>query len=437
MTPRPPRPSLREPITARRVPTLALLCLAVLVALGVEIAAAPPLGAQAPAETTTDDHPRVVGEVHPDRPFVPAVAAGDFLYLSGAIGLDPEAADGSTIPDALADETRSVLDQMRELLARENLDFSRVVEAELFLADARLFGDVSKIWADEVLATPGVLPPARATVEAAVALRDARLELAMTAAREGVEVERIVPEGWPSSSGRPYSWGVRAGDTLFIAGMVANDPATGTWRGGDAAAQTTQVMKNVEAVLHAADYAWGDVARCRVFLADARDYGAVNEAYGRFFDTAPPARSTVQARLVIPDGRVEIQCVAVRDPERRVVLAAGTKAPDRPFSPSIEAGGRLFVAGMVGRGPDGYPDGVEAQTRVALERAKAVLDAAGLGWRDVVSVRVFLADVRYYDAMNRVYQEIFGAPYPARATVGTPLASPEALVEIEVTAVTR
>lgn len=380
--------------------------------------------------------PRVVGDVNPERPFVPAVAAGDFLYLSGAIGLDPES---GAVPADLATESKEVFDYLRGLLKRENLDFDRVVEAELFLSDARYFADVGTIWTDQVLSTPGVLPPARATVEAAIALPSARVELAMTAAREGVEVTRIVPEGWPSTSGRPFSWGVLAGDTLFVAGMVASDPGAGKWLGGDITTQTRQVMQNVETVLRTADMGWGDVARCRVFLADARDYVAMNEAYGSFFgkespSSPPPARSTVQARLMLADGRVEIQCVAVRDPDRKVVLAAGTSPPDRPFSPSIQAGGRLFLAGMVGRGPEGYPAGAEAQTRVALDRAKAVLDAAGLGWDDAVSVRVFLSDVRYYDAMNRVYKEVLGTPPPARATVGTPLASPEALVEIEVTA---
>lgn len=388
----------------------------------------------AAAETaeTSDPAPAVVGEVDPARPFVPAVAAGDFLYLSGAIGLDPKS---GRVPETLAGESRELFAYLKNLLEADGLGFDRVVEAELFLSDSRYFGDVSSHWQDAVLGAPGVLPPARATVEAAIALPTARVELAMTAAREGVEVKSIVPEGWPSSSGRPYSWGVLAGDTLFVAGMVANDPAAGRWLGGDVTAQTERAMQNVESVLTTAGMGWGDVARCRVFLADARDYAAMNAAYGGFFgDAPPPARSTVQARLMLPEGRVEIQCVAVRDPQRKVVLAAGTSPPDRPFSPSIHAGGRLFLAGMVGRGDDGYPEGVETQTRVALDRAKAVLDAAGLGWRDAVSVRVFLADVRYYDAMNRVYKEILGTPPPARATVGTPLASPEALVEIEVTA---
>ncbi|MDA8018759.1 MAG: RidA family protein [Thermoanaerobaculia bacterium] len=408
--------------------------LLVATAAAISLLPASPLSSQdKPDQTDVDARaPRVVGDANPGRPFVPAVAAGDFLYLSGAIGLDRES---GRVPTALAAESKEVFDSLRRLLKLEELDFDRVVEAELFLSDSRYFRDVSNIWTDEVLSIPGILPPARATVESAIALPTARVELAVTAARKGVPVERIVPEGWPATSGRPYSWGVLAGDTLFVAGMVASDPKAGRWVGGDITAQTNQTMRNVETVLDTAGFGWKDVARCRVFLADARDYRAMNAAYGSFFgDAAPPARSTVQARLMLPEGRVEVQCIAVRDAKRRAVLPAGTSPSNLSFSPSILAGGRLFAAGMVGRGPDGYPEGAAAQTRITLDRVKAVLDAADLDWRDVVSVRVFLSDIRYYDDMNRVYSEVVGSPAPARATVGTPLASPEALVEIEVTA---
>ena len=57
-----------------------------------------------------------------------------------------------------------------------------------------------------------------------------------------------------------------------------------------------------------------------------------------------------------------------------------------------------------------------------------------LGWEDVVNSRVFLSDIRYYSAMNAVYAETIGKPAPPRATVGTQLMSPEALVEIQMLA---
>ena len=75
--------------------------------------------------------------------------------------------------------------------------------------------------------------------------------------------------------------------------------------------ETERVLKNLEAVLVAAGSGLDRVMRCDVFLADLGDFGAVNEAYGRFFTASPPARVTVQAARLPKDARVEIAAIAV------------------------------------------------------------------------------------------------------------------------------
>lgn len=359
-------------------------------------------------------------------PFSPGILAGDFLFLSGAIGNKPGTIE--VAGDAAA-QTRQTLENLEAVLDAAGMDFSRVVDATVFLSDARHFRAMGEVYAEFL----GETLPARTTVEADVAIPGALTEIALVAARPGVEIVRITPEGWPATSGR-FAWGVRAGDTVFIAGMVSSDPATGNLVPGDVAGQTTQAMKNVGAVLDAAGMGYDDLAVCNVYLADARGYDAMNDAYGAFFqDAPPPARATVRARLADPILSVEIQCRAARG-ERRAVAPAGSTPSGRPLSAAIRAGDRLWLSGMVGRGPDGYPAGVEAQTRVALARLAATLDAAGMSFRDVEMAQVYLADIRHYAAMNAVYREVVGSPPPARATVGSPLMSPEALVEIQMTA---
>ena len=363
-------------------------------------------------------------------PFVPGVLSGDLLFLSGAIGNKPGTIE--VTGDAAA-QTRRTLENLQAVLEAAGMDFSRVVEANVFLSDARHFQAMGAAYA-EVL---GEALPARATVEADIAIPGALTEIAMVAARPGVEVRRVSPPGWPATSGS-FSWGMLAGDTLFTAGMAGVDPATGAPAAseravGGAAAETARAMRNVGAVLEAAGMGFGDVVSCAVYLADGRDYAAMNQAYGAAFTGAPPARATVRARLMAPDLRVEVQCRAVRG-GGKVVAPEGYVSTGRPLSPAIAAGGRLFLSGMVGRGPDGYPAGAEAQTRVALGRLAATLAAAGLTFRDVDMASVFLTDIRHYAAMNAVYAEIVGSPPPARATVGSSLMSPEALVEIQMTA---
>ena len=116
------------------------------------------------------------------------------------------------------------------------------------------------------------------------------------------------------------------------------------------------------------------------------------------------------------------------------MLPAGEKPSTRPLSAGIQVGDRLFLSGMVGRKDGAYPNGIEAQTRVVFNRLRATLAAAGMGFEDVETATVFLTDVRHYQAMNAVYREVMPDPPPARATVGTQLMSPDALVEIQMVA---
>ena len=126
--------------------------------------------------------------------------------------------------------------------------------------------------------------------------------------------------------------------------------------------------------------------------------------------------------------------MAVRGTPAEVVRAKGAKPSGRPFSPAIAAGQRLYLSGMVGRGEQGFGVGVKQQTLITLGNLQATLRAAGLSFKDVATATVFLTDIRHYAEMNEVYAEVLGRPAPARATVGMPLMSPEALVEIEMTA---
>jgi 2-iminobutanoate/2-iminopropanoate deaminase len=267
-------------------------------------------------------------------------------------------------------------------------------------------------------------------VQADIAIPGALAEIAMVAARPGLERKVIIPEGMKTPE-LPYSWGILAGNTLFIAGATSRNPETYQPVTGDTATQTKQVMENIGAVLRGAGMDYKDVVSCKVFLDDARDFQAMNEVYRTFFPEDPPARATVRARLMNSAFTTEIQCVAVKDPSRKVVVAEGASRSSSPFSPAIQVGDRLYLAGFVGRGPDGFAAGdVKAQTKQTLANLEATLKAAGMDFTNVVDAMVYLSDIRHYQAMNEVYREILPTPPPARATVGSQLMSPDALVEI-------
>jgi 2-iminobutanoate/2-iminopropanoate deaminase len=124
-------------------------------------------------------------------------------------------------------------------------------------------------------------------------------------------IERIVSPEAPEPRG-PYSHAVRAGDFIYVSGQVAINPKTNQFEPATVADETRRTIENIRAILQAAGADLADVVKCSVFLADIRDFAAMNEVYAQFFGEAKPARSTVQATLPAPGMKVEIDCVAYK-----------------------------------------------------------------------------------------------------------------------------
>jgi 2-iminobutanoate/2-iminopropanoate deaminase len=109
----------------------------------------------------------------------------------------------------------------------------------------------------------------------------------------------------------PYSQAISIGDLVFCSGQIPLTPQ-GVIIEGDIAAQTRQVLTNLQAVLAAAGSSLARVVKTTVFLADMGEFAAMNHVYSEFFGDAPPARSTVQVVRLPRDARVEIEAVALR-----------------------------------------------------------------------------------------------------------------------------
>lgn len=108
----------------------------------------------------------------------------------------------------------------------------------------------------------------------------------------------------------PYSQAILAGNELFCSGQIAIDPATGDLTGTDAASQTQQVLKNLGAVLEAAQMSYDNVIKTTIFLTDMNDFASVNEVYANYFNTSKPARSTIAVSALPKNARVEIEAIA-------------------------------------------------------------------------------------------------------------------------------
>jgi reactive intermediate/imine deaminase len=121
-----------------------------------------------------------------------------------------------------------------------------------------------------------------------------------------------------------------------------------------------------------------------------------------------------------------------------VVEAAKPAPTGAPFSRVIEAGGVVYLAGHLGRDPVArdYPAGIAAQTTQTLQNIGDTLQSVGADHSDVVRCQVFMTDISGFSEMNRAYRQFFPVNPPARTTVEIAgLAAPNALIEIECTAV--
>src|SRR6202795_231922 len=89
----------------------------------------------------------------------------------------------------------------------------------------------------------------------------------------------------------PYSQAIKANGFVFLSGQIAIDPSTQQVVAGEVAAQTDRVLRNLSEILEAAGSGLGKVVRATVFLKSMSEFAAVNQVYGKYFSSAPPARS--------------------------------------------------------------------------------------------------------------------------------------------------
>ncbi len=352
----------------------------------------------------------------------PLVADRDYVYVAGTMGIDPVTGQ---LAVGVAGQVRQAMENIAAVLHAEGTDFSRVLSVNVFLSDTRHFSEMNEVYRSYF----SVDPPTRATVGVDLPVSGALVQIALVAARPHV-TRRVINPTRLKSPELPYSWGILAGNTLFIAGATSRDPETYAPVAGDVGTQTRRVFGNIGAVLHAAEMDYGDLSSCTVFMDDSRGFGEMNAAYREFVTDDPPARATVRAGLMNPVFKVEIQCVAERAANRSAVLVRGASRPTSPFSPAVRVGQRVYLAGMVGRGPEGIAKGdVEAQTRQTLANLEATLAAAGMDFGNVTAMHVFLPHIEHAAAVGSILDHMIGSG-PSRTVIGAGLMGPDNLVEI-------
>jgi 2-iminobutanoate/2-iminopropanoate deaminase len=124
-------------------------------------------------------------------------------------------------------------------------------------------------------------------------------------------IQKIETTEAPAAIG-PYSQAVQAGGLVFLSGQIPLDPGTGELVAGGIEAQARQVMRNLRAVLQAADMDYAALVRTTIYLVDLGDFAVVNRIYGDCFGEVPPARATVQVAALPKGALIEIEGIAVK-----------------------------------------------------------------------------------------------------------------------------
>lgn len=109
----------------------------------------------------------------------------------------------------------------------------------------------------------------------------------------------------------PYSQAIFKNGTLYVSGQIALNASSGELVTGNISLETHQVMKNLMAILTAADLTFDHIVKCTIFIRNMEDFPVINEAYAMYFNSNPPARETVEVSRLPKNVNVEISCIAV------------------------------------------------------------------------------------------------------------------------------
>jgi 2-iminobutanoate/2-iminopropanoate deaminase len=137
---------------------------------------------------------------------------------------------------------------------------------------------------------------------------------ALKTTEDGHMREAIQTKGAPAAIG-PYSQAIKMSDfssLAFFSGQIPLDPSTGKLVEGSVADETRQVMENLEAVIAAGGFGLEDVIKTTIFLKEMTDFAAVNEVYGSFFGSTPPARATIAVAGLPLGVRIEVEAICAK-----------------------------------------------------------------------------------------------------------------------------
>jgi 2-iminobutanoate/2-iminopropanoate deaminase len=235
------------------------------------------------------------------NPYSYAIRTGDSLFLSGLVARG--AKDNQPITGDMTTQMNAIMANAAELLKAAGFGFEHVVANRVYITDGSKFQEMNKAYVPHFPKDP----PARATVIVGLPGPTYQVEVTMTANRRPKQaITTPAADGSPGKPSATLSSAIKVGNRLYLSGLLGNN-ATNK---GDMEAQTKEIMARVGRTLTAAGFGWEDLVDGIVYITDVANFGAMNNGYRSVISKDFPARATVKAGLVGPDGLVEIMFVA-------------------------------------------------------------------------------------------------------------------------------
>jgi 2-iminobutanoate/2-iminopropanoate deaminase len=230
------------------------------------------------------------------RPYSYIVRAAGLVFLSGLVSR--RGTDDQAVPGPVPVQATTILDNAGVLLRTAGLSYADVVSARVFLTDDSYFDAMN----DEYRRYFTADPPARATAVTGLVGTDSLIEISLIASTTGKQV--VGPAVAPSL---PLSTAVRAGDVLFLSGVLGNAATNAT----DLTAQTREIFARIRRTLEGVGLSFSHVVDNLVYVTDLWQQKRVDDVSREMFPLDPPARTVAGAKLVARSGLVEMMMTAV------------------------------------------------------------------------------------------------------------------------------
>ncbi|MFZ5781716.1 MAG: RidA family protein [Pseudomonadota bacterium] len=353
--------------------------------------------------------------IHTDRLMRPiahfshAVRVGNLIHVGATAGTDETrrlAGDTAGLVD-LAAQTRRMFDNVGVVLQLLGARLEHTVRVKTYITDLRDEARYREIYEQRF----GPIRPSHVVVGShGFPLPQAAIELDLVAMVD-TSIDRT-PAGDVVAGGRFHG--------------CVTAPAS-----ADIAAASARALRELRTRVEQSGFGVLEIAYIHVTMADVRDAGAFAAAFAQAFPREQPACAIVIAPLPGRDTGLQIEAIAVRGGGRRITCPLPSGATPLGAA-AVLAGDDLYIGGQFGEDETGsLASGVEAQTRAAWTRIRALLDSAGFEDGAILRTNNILTDWRDYGGFNAGYGANVVEPYPPRATVLGGLARREALVQIE------